>query len=152
MPHVRRVRIHTRLPILIPARITPRLIRSLRRLPATPVLVVHVNHAQELNDEVEQSLRPLLEAGVLLLNQSVLLRGVNDSVEVLESLSEKLVQARVLPYYLHQLDKVQGAAHFLVPEEEGCAIVRQLQARLPGYAVPRYVRDEPGMPCKTVLA
>ena len=117
----------------------------------TSVMVVHANHAQELDAEVADSLERLRRAGVLLLNQAVLLRGVNDSVAAQRALSERLIAIGVLPYYLHQLDRVQGAAHFEVPIAEGREIIAQLRHQLPGYAVPRYVQDTQGC-SKTVLA
>jgi KamA family protein len=152
IPHVRRLRVHTRLPIVIPQRVTEGLIGWLRGTRLVPVLVVHVNHPAEIDGAVAAALRRLVEAGIPVLSQSVLLRGVNDRVEVLAELFERLVDLRVMPYYLHQLDRVLGAAHFEVPEQRGIALVRRLRARLPGYAVPRYVRDAPGMSHKWVLA
>jgi KamA family protein len=112
---------------------------------------VHANHANELDEQVAAALAKLSDAGVPLLNQAVLLRGVNDSVEAQAALWERLVDLRVMPYYLHQLDRVTGAAHFEVPVDEGRRIVRELRARLPGYAVPRYVQEIPGTPHKSVI-
>ena len=149
--HLRRLRVHTRLPILIPERVTPALIGWLRGTRLTPVLVVHVNHAAELDSHVAAALARLSDAGIPLLNQAVLLRGVNDSAEALVALSERLVELRVMPYYLHQLDRVAGAAHFEVPEAAGLQMVAEMRRRLPGYAVPRYVREEPGAQYKTPL-
>ncbi len=152
IPHVRRMRIHTRLPIFIPERVTADLLAWLTGTRLRPVMVIHANHPAELDDAVARSLARLAEAGVLLLNQSVLLRGVNDSADVLAALSERLIDLGVLPYYLHQLDPVAGAAHFLVSEEEGLRLVGELRRRLPGYAVPRYVCELPGEPSKTPIA
>jgi L-lysine 2,3-aminomutase len=115
-------------------------------------MVVHANHAAELDSVVAAALGRLADAGVMLLNQAVLLRGVNDDVEVLAQLSRRLLECRVLPYYLHQLDRVAGAAHFEVPESRGLELIADLRRRLPGYAVPRYVRETPGGPHKELLA
>ncbi|MEZ6072566.1 MAG: EF-P beta-lysylation protein EpmB [Pirellulales bacterium] len=142
--HVRRVRIHTRLPIVVPSRVTDTLTALLADLPARVWMVVHANHAAELDASVAAALRRLAAAGVPLLNQAVLLRGVNDSVDALAELGERLVDVGVVPYYLHQLDRVRGAAHFDVPVREGVRLVRALSERLPGYAVPRYVQERAG--------
>jgi EF-P beta-lysylation protein EpmB len=150
LPHVARLRVHTRLPIVIPERVTDGLLACLRgRLAAW--MVVHVNHAAEIDAAVAEALGRLVDAGIPVLSQSVLLRGVNDRVEVLAELFERLADLRVVPYYLHQLDRVAGAAHFHVPEETGIELVAALRARLPGYAVPRYVREIVGEPNKRVL-
>ncbi len=150
--HVRRLRIHTRMPIVIPQRVTEGLLGLLRSTRLVPIMVLHVNHPAEIDPAVAQALAALVDHGIPVLSQSVLLRGVNDSVEVLCNLFERLVDLRVMPYYLHQLDPVAGAAHFEVPEEEGRALVAEVRRRLPGYAVPRYVREVPGGPSKEVLA
>jgi EF-P beta-lysylation protein EpmB len=139
-----RIRLHTRLPIVVPQRVTDRLLSLLRSLRAKPVVVVHANHPRELDDETLEALSRLRATGAIVLNQSVLLRGVNDDADVLAALSERLLQAGALPYYLHQMDRVAGAAHFEVPTERGKELHRELLARLPGYAVPRYVRETPG--------
>ena len=152
IPHLRRLRVHTRLPIVIPERVNDDLLGWLRGTRLAPIMVVHANHPQELDSDVAAALGRLVEAGVPVLNQSVLLRGVNDSADALAELCERLVDLRVLPYYLHQLDRVAGAAHFEVPESEGLAIMKQLRRRLPGYAVPRYVRERAGDEHKWVLA
>jgi len=152
IPHLTRLRIHTRLPIIVPQRVTDELLTWLRATRLTPFVVVHVNHPAEIDEAVGEALTRLVEAGIPVLSQSVLLRGVNDRVEVLAALFERLADLRVMPYYLHQLDRVAGAAHFEVPEHEGINLVRQLRARLPGYAVPRYVRQPPSGPNKLVLA
>jgi L-lysine 2,3-aminomutase len=150
--HLRRLRIHTRLPILIPERVTDSLLTWLRGTRLTPVVVVHVNHPIELDDAVADALARLADAGVPLLNQTVLLRGINDQLDTLVELSERLIDCRVMPYYLHQLDRVAGAAHFEVPEATGRMLIEQMRTRLPGYAVPRYVREEPGAAYKIGLA
>lgn len=151
IPHVLRLRVHTRLPIMIPSRVTSELIDWLTGSRLTPVMVIHANHAQELDDEVADAMARLQQAGVMLLNQAVLLRGVNDSVDAQAELSERLIAIGVVPYYLHQLDRVAGAAHFEVPINEGRQIVEALRARLPGYAVPRYVQEVAGEFSKIVL-
>jgi KamA family protein len=156
--HVRRLRLHTRLPIMIPQRVTEALLAALRATRLTPIVVVHVNHPAEvdgpskIDGPVAAALGRLVDAGVPVLHQAVLLRGVNDQLEVLAELCERLIGLRVMPYYLHQLDRVAGAAHFEVPEAAGIKLIEQLRERLPGYAVPRYVRETPGAPSKVVLA
>ncbi len=151
LPNLRRLRIHTRLPIVIPQRVTHRLLNCLSGLGVTVVVVVHVNHPREVDRDVADALTSMVDHGLTVLNQSVLLRGVNDSAETLATLCRNLVDLRVLPYYLHQLDRVAGAAHFEVPVEKGQQLVDQLLAELPGYAVPRYVRDVPGSDWKQTL-
>lgn len=151
-PHLQRLRIHTRLPIVIPQRVTDQLVACLKNTRLTSVVVIHANHAAELDQDVAQALARLVDAGIPVLNQSVLLRGVNDIPETLIALSQRLLALRVLPYYLHQLDQVAGAAHFYVPPERGHALIAAMRAQLPGYAVPRYVREQPGRASKTVLA
>lgn len=149
--HLQRIRLHTRIPVVIPQRVTDDLVRWMHRSRLTVIVVVHVNHPAEIDGGVADALGRLADAGVPLLSQSVLLRGVNDSAEVLAELCERLVNLRVMPYYLHQLDRVAGAAHYEVPEQAGRELVRQLRARLPGYAVPRYVRETVGESSKRVL-
>lgn len=151
IPHVSRLRVHTRLPVMIPSRVTEELVAWLTGTRLTPVMVIHANHARELDDAVADSLAPLRAAGVLVLNQAVLLRDVNDSVAALGELSQRLISIGVTPYYLHQLDRVAGAAHFAVPIERGRELMRQLRARLPGYMIPQYVQEIPGMPSKSVI-
>jgi EF-P beta-lysylation protein EpmB len=146
------VRFHTRFPIALPERIDAGLVRVLTATRLHTVLVVHANHANELDASVERALAKLKPALTALLNQSVLLRGVNDDVETLASLSERLFACGVLPYYLHVLDRVAGAAHFEVDEGSAKELVAALRARLPGYLVPRLVRETPGELSKTVLA
>jgi len=150
--HVRRLRIHTRLPIVIPQRVCDSLLAWLRGTRLTPLVVVHANHPAELDAAVAGALARLVDAGVTVLNQSVLLRGINDTTDVLAELCERLVDLRVMPYYLHQLDRVAGAAHFEVPVAEGRRLVRELRERLPGYAVPRYVSETAGEAFKVPLA
>ena len=152
IPHVRRLRIHTRLPVALPSRFSSDLFDALDLFPRTKVLVSQVNHAQELDLQSARVFAELASHGFTLLNQSVLLQGVNDSVKALAELSEKLADQRVVPYYLHQLDRAQGAAHFEVPVRRGRRIHEALTRCLPGYLVPRYVREKPGEPYKTRLA
>ena len=149
---LRRLRIHSRLPLVLPERVTPGLVELLAASPLQVLLVLHANHPRELSPAVRGALQPLAGTGITLLNQSVLLQGVNDSPEVLAALSERLFEAGVLPYYLHLLDRVEGAAHFEVEEGTARTIYRELLARLPGYLVPRLVREIPGKASKTPLA
>jgi EF-P beta-lysylation protein EpmB len=148
IPHLRRLRIHTRLPIVLPERVDTALVDWLRAMPWPVTVVVHANHAQEFDGDVDAALARLRSAGALLLNQAVLLGGINDSVEALAALSERGHAAGVLPYYLHQLDRVQGAAHFEVPDARAMELHRSLAARLSGYLVPRLVREVAGDPGK----
>jgi EF-P beta-lysylation protein EpmB len=149
LKHIKRLRFHTRLPIVLPERIDAEFIDWLGSLPYQLVFVVHANHANELDANVDSALARLAGAGVTLLNQSVLLKGVNDSSEALAKLSERLFDAGVLPYYLHMLDRVHGAAHFEVDEPQAKAIMADLMTRLPGYLTPKLVREIAGQPNKT---
>ena len=144
IPHLRRLRIHSRLPIVVPERVDDGLLDWLSTLPWPVTLVVHANHANEFDGTVDAALGRLRAAGVHLLNQAVLLRGVNDSVDALAALSERGFRAGVLPYYLHQLDRVAGVAHFEVDDAHARALHAGLAARLSGYLVPRLVREIPG--------
>jgi EF-P beta-lysylation protein EpmB len=148
IPHLKRLRIHTRLPIVLPERVDAELLAWLERLPFQRVVVVHANHPNELDASVETACSRLLGTGTTLLNQSVLLRAVNDDADVLRRLSERLFDCGVLPYYLHQLDRVQGTAHFEVDDVHALALMDTLAAALPGYLVPRLVREVPGAPSK----
>jgi L-lysine 2,3-aminomutase len=152
IPHLRRLRIHTRQPVLIPQRVSHPLLGRLRATRLTVIVVLHINHPAEIDKAVEAAIGRLVDAGLPVLQQGVLLRGINDRVEVLAELYERLADLRVIPYYLHQLDRVAGAAHFEVPEDEGVRLIEHLRSRLPGYAVPRYVRELAGAPHKVVLA
>jgi EF-P beta-lysylation protein EpmB len=145
---LRRLRIHTRTPVVLPARVDRKLLRWLDGLPWQVVVVLHVNHARELDAAVLEALRALRASGATLLNQSVLLRGINDDAEVLAGLSAALFDAGVLPYYLHLLDRARGTAHFEVDETRALEIQGALAARLPGYLVPRLVREVEGAPAK----
>jgi L-lysine 2,3-aminomutase len=151
IPHVRRLRVHTRQPIVLPARVDAGLTAWLARQPWPTTIVLHANHPSEIDFEVREACARLRGTGALLLNQSVLLRGVNDSVETLAELSAKLIEAGVLPYYLHVLDRVRGAAHFEVSEDTARHLAGELAARLSGYLVPRLVREIPGAPAKIGL-
>lgn len=151
IPHLTRIRLHTRLPIVLPSRVTPELLTRLRRSRLTPYVVVHANHARELSGDCADAVRNLVRAGITTLNQAVLLRGVNDDVASLTALCERLIDLGVLPYYLHQLDRVRGAAHFEVPEARGRELAAAVRQRLPGYAVPEYVREIAGEAHKTPL-
>lgn len=149
--HLRRLRIHTRLPVVLPTRVDDALLAWLTRMRLKPVVVIHANHPHEIDDAVRAALGRLSAHGITLLNQTVLLRGVNDDPGILARLSEALFDAGVMPYYLHLLDKVRGAAHFEVDEKTARQIHEELWQRLPGYLVPRLVREEPGAPGKTPL-
>lgn len=149
LPHVRRIRLHTRTPVVLPSRVDSGLLEALSRLRTPGVVVLHANHAREIDEEVRGALDRLRNAGLTLLNQAVLLAGVNDSAEALAELSEALFEAGVLPYYLHLLDPVQGVAHFDVPEARARALMHELLARLPGFLVPRLVRERAGEPSKS---
>jgi EF-P beta-lysylation protein EpmB len=152
IPHLHTLRIHTRFQVVIPSRVCEALLAWMERIRQRLVVVIHANHANELDDpEVREALQALRAAGAMLLNQSVLLRGVNDSVARLRALSEALLDNGTLPYYLHVLDPVQGAAHFRVADHEARRLRGELQRRLPGYLVPRLVREVPGTPHKTCL-
>lgn len=149
--HVRTLRIHTRIPVVLPERITPQLLQILATTRLRRVVVLHTNHAQEINQQVHDVCQQLRMNSCHLLNQSVLLAGVNDEVEILASLSDALFDCGVLPYYLHVLDKVAGAAHFDMPRARAQHIYQQLQARLPGYLLPRLASEEPEQRSKTLL-
>jgi EF-P beta-lysylation protein EpmB len=149
--HVRRIRVHTRMPVVIPERVTEEMLAWLRGTRLTSLVVIHANHPAELDDTVADATARLIDAGVPVLNQAVLLRGVNDDLDTLVGLCRRLVDLRVLPYYLHQLDCVAGAAHFEVPVARGRRLVEGLRKALPGYAVPQYVQEVRGAPYKTLL-
>lgn len=148
IPHLSRLRIHSRMPIVLPSRISDEFISIIKNQRLHPVMVVHCNHPQELDAEVQNVLRLLAESGVTMLNQSVLLKGVNDDPETLIELSHCLFSCRTLPYYLHLLDKVTGAAHFDLPQTTAIALHKALLASLPGYLAPKLVKEVPDMPSK----
>ena len=145
------LRVHTRFPIILPERVNAALLDTLSKTHLNTVLVVHCNHAREIDDSVRAALQALKSTGTQLLNQSVLLFGINDTVERLEALSRTLFDCGVLPYYLHLLDPVAGAAHFEVAESRARELIIGLQRRLPGYLVPRLARDVPGELSKTIV-
>lgn len=151
IPHIKRLRIHSRLPVVLPARITDRLCELLKQTRLQTVLVTHINHANEINDEFRLAMIKLKHAEIMLLNQGVLLKGVNDSVGALSQLSEALFDAGILPYYLHVLDKVQGAAHFMVDDEQARKLIAGLLENVSGYLVPRLTREIGGRTSKTPL-
>ena len=151
IPHVRRLRVHTRQPVVLPSRVDEGLTQWLTQLRLPVVFVLHVNHPNEIDADVRAACALLHDSGVTLLNQTVLLQGVNDDAGVLAELSRKLFEARVLPYYLHLLDRVRGAAHFDVPEASARVIAGQLAAQMPGYLVPRLAREIYGAPAKVTL-
>ena len=148
IPHVARLRIHTRLPVMIPQRIDDSLLDWLRGTRLAPIMVIHANHPNELRGPAVDAIGRLVDGGIPVLNQAVLLRGVNDDADVLTELCERLVNLRAMPYYLHQLDRVAGAVHFELPIEQGLELIAELRRRLPGYAVPRYVSEIAGAPSK----
>lgn len=151
IPHLHTLRIHTRIPVVLPERIDASLLAILSATKLNKVIVLHCNHPQELDDSVKIACNHLREANCHLLNQSVLLAGVNNNAPVLASLSQALFAYGVMPYYLHLLDKVNGAAHFDMPLVQAQAIYKQLQGLVPGYLLPRLAREEPGKLSKTLL-
>lgn len=151
VPSLTRLRIHSRLPVVIPQRVDDALLGWIEQYRLDIVMVVHINHPAEIDDHVRTAMNRLKGAGVTLLNQSVILQGVNDHPDTLQALSEALFAAGILPYYLHAFDPVAGAHHFDVSDDRARAMVRELQARLPGYLVPRLVRELPGRTSKTLL-
>lgn len=149
--HLKRVRFHTRFPIGIPERINEDFLSVLKNSPLQTIFVVHINHSQELDKDVLVALKKLQMLGCPVISQSVLLKGVNDTVNALKELFNTLIDNGILPYYLHQLDRVSGAQHFEVPEERGLEILENLRVQLPGYALPQYVREVPGELSKTPI-
>jgi len=152
LPHISTLRIHTRLPVVLPERICDDLLSWLTHSRLHMVMVIHSNHSQEIDQGVAESLGRLKQAGITLLNQSVLLRGINDSSDELIALSHVLFRAGVLPYYLHCLDPVSGASHFDVDTEKALELIEEIQTRLPGYLVPRLVREVAGETAKTPVS
>lgn len=151
IPHLQRIRIHSRLPVVLPSRVTDELIAILKSTRLQPIFVIHANHPAELVADCAAKIRILVQSGIPTLNQAVLLNGINDDIETLVGLCETCINNGVIPYYLHQLDRVAGAAHFEVDETKGLELIQQLRERLPGYAIPKFVREIPGEPSKTVL-
>lgn len=151
IPHLKRLRIHTRLPIVLPERVDQHLLNWIQKTSLQVIMVVHANHANEIDNDVANALSDIKKAGCQILNQAVLLNGVNDSVESLVDLSERLSDVNVMPYYLHLLDPVAGASHFDVSEQIGIELVNQIRKKLPGYLVPRLVREQQGEASKTII-
>ncbi len=151
IPHLRRIRFHTRFPIGIPERIDDPLLEMLDQCTKQIIFVIHANHPREFDEDIWQALNKIQRLGIPILHQAVLLRGVNDNLAALQELFESLVDHGIMGYYLHQLDRVQGTAHFEVSKEEGKALVAALSKVLPGYAVPKYVEEVPYQPSKTPL-
>lgn len=149
--HIKRIRIHTRLPIVIPERMDNNFFEMVSGISKKFVMVLHSNHANEIDDAVGESVSAMLKNNMMVLNQSVLLRDINDSVNDIVQLSEKLFDVGVMPYYLHMLDKVQGAAHFEVSEEKALRLMDEVRNHLPGFLVPTLVREVPHFKSKSVL-
>lgn len=149
LPNIKTIRFHTRLPVVLPDRVDDELLMLLSKCKKSLVMVLHINHAQEIDEILADKCRQLKQAGVTLLNQSVLLKGVNDNADTLAELSDKLFECGVLPYYLHMLDKVAGAGHFLVTEERAVAIYWELVAKVAGYLMPKLVQELPYERSKT---
>ncbi len=149
--HIKRLRIHTRLPVVIPSRTDDQLLNWLGNTRLKPTFVLHINHANEISTELSQGVDRLKKAGISVLNQSVLLKGVNDSSQVLINLSEKLFDAGIMPYYLHMLDPVQGASHFDVTKDRAVEIFSQIQTELPGFLVPKLVQERAGETSKSLI-
>ena len=151
IPHIKRLRIHTRMPVILPERIDDKLLDWISSTRLKTIMVIHTNHANEIDGKVKNVMTDLTDAGLTLLNQSVLLRGVNDSAESLITLSEKLFDAGVLPYYLHLLDPVQGAAHFNVDRDQAIVLMNKVRDQLPGYLVPKLVWEKAGAGSKITI-
>ena len=151
IPHIKRIRFHSRFPIGIPERIDEGFLELLKKFTFQFWFIVHVNHPVELDEDVLKALSHIRELGIPVLNQAVLLKGVNDEEAILEALFRKLANHGIFAYYLHQLDKVQGSAHFEVSKERGLELIRHLEQSLPGYAVPKYVQEIQGEPSKTAI-
>lgn len=151
LPQLKRLRFHTRFPVVLPERITSALIHAISTFPNTTVVVLHANHPNEISAELKAATEQMHQAGILLLNQSVLLRGINDDAKTLVRLSERLVDAKVLPYYLNLLDKVSGSSHFFVALEEAKRIMEEMLKSASGYLVPRFVEDQIGAASKVPL-
>lgn len=151
IPHLKRLRVHTRVPVAIPEDIDSEMVSIFQNNRLTTIFVIHANHPNELDDSVKKAVKEILKGGITILSQSVLLKGINDTPETLRRLFEMLVDIGTTPYYLHNLDKVAGAAHFYVEESRGKEMMGILRETLPGYMVPRYVKEVPGSPCKVAI-
>lgn len=147
--HVKRIRFHTRIPVVLPARLSEELIKTISTMGKTVIFVLHINHANEIDDAVINNIKLLLQFNIMVLNQSVLLKGINDTTESLIALSERLVENKVTPYYLHLLDPVAGAAHYDVDEQQAQQLIQQMHAAVSGYLVPKLVKEEVGTDGKT---
>ena len=150
--HIERIRIHSRIPIVLPSRINDEFLNQLKNLQKTIVFVIHSNHSNELSPAVEKACQSLAQQGYLLLNQSVLLAGVNDDADTLVALSKRLFKIKVIPYYLHLLDKATGTAHFDVSKSQALNIMHQVQTQLPGYMTPKLVREQAGALYKLTIS
>jgi len=151
IPHLKTLRIHTRLPLVLPQRITSSLLDWIKATRLKVIFVLHINHPNEINHEFAEAMTQLQLPGLTLLNQSVLLKEINDNAAILVKLSHKLFEVGILPYYLHQLDQVKGAAHYEVSTQTGTRLVATMREKLPGYLVPRYVKEIPGEPAKSPI-
>lgn len=150
-PHIKRIRIHTRVPIVLPERITEQFLKILKEFPLQKVMVIHCNHPNEINEEIKEVINQIAHTGTFLLNQSVLLKGVNDSAHILIELSKKLFEIKALPYYLHLLDKVAGAVHFDVSKTTALQLIEEMRKNLAGYLVPKLVEERAGFPYKIAI-
>jgi EF-P beta-lysylation protein EpmB len=149
--HLNRIRFHTRFPMGIPERIDDSFLRLLSSCKKQVIFIIHCNHPREFDEDIFYHLKKVQQLGIPILTQSVLLRGINDDVQTLKNLFELLIDNGIMPYYLHQLDRVQGAVHFEVPEDEGRSLMNQLNALLPGYAIPKYVKETPHQSSKSLI-
>lgn len=151
LSQIKSIRFHTRMPVMVPERIDAGFLKIIKRLQKKIVLVYHINHPNEICQSIAAGAKALRDLGCLILNQGVILKNINDDVEILKSLSWRLFEANILPYYLHSLDSVQGAAHFAVPISTALELEQQLSPQLPGYLLPKFVKEVPGKPAKMVL-
>ncbi|NDD58614.1 MAG: KamA family radical SAM protein [Chlamydiae bacterium] len=149
--HIKTIRFHSRFPIGIPERVDEEFLNILKNLSKQVVFVLHCNHALELDNEVAHSLKQIAKLGIPILNQSVLLKGVNDNLGTMANLLQKLIECGIIPYYLHQLDRAQGTAHFEADEKKGLELIQQLKKTMPGYAIPKFVKEIAGASSKTAI-
>lgn len=149
IPHIRRLRIHTRLPVVIPSRVTNTLASRLAQSPLKVVVVLHINHANEIGSELIEKCQQMRENNITLLNQAVLLKGINDTLDTQVALQEALFEADILPYYLHLFDKVEGASHFYLNDDVALELYKDMMAALPGFLLPKLVREIGGETSKT---
>lgn len=150
--HVKRIRFHTRIPVVLPSRLSEKLVKELSLTGKTIIFVLHINHANEIDSSVINNIKLLKQFNILVLNQSVLLKGINDTTQTLIELSERLVENQVVPYYLHLMDPVAGAAHFNVTEEQAKKLIGNMHERVSGYLVPKLVKEEIGGKSKTIIS